>query len=197
MTSHSKSFDELVNEAPATAHGHTISVVGLLSQASAKDKFVLTVADGQTLTIDRKAVKEHAVWGGSVGQQIVRVDLDPTQLSADTLKLAREVGGFGSGHLPTVQELDIPIPTGQGGYTFAYSDHYFTFGHVDFGLPPYPAGYAAPQGGGAVPFVAAFPRQADPATIAALALLSGPRTYLSAYEWTSDNRAIYSAFAND
>jgi hypothetical protein len=45
------------------------------------------------------------------------------------------------------------------------------------------------------PFVAALPHQADPAVMAALAL-SGTRTYITAYEWTSDHHTVFKVRAD-
>jgi len=196
MASQPKSFDELLDETPPSAPVDTISVVGLISRAASLDKFVLTTADGQTLTLDRKAVKGYAVLGGSVGQQIVRIDLDHTQLPADTLKVAGPSSEFGSAQFYTVQTKDIPVPVGPGGgYTFFYLDHYFTYGHLDVGLPTVATQSATAQPDIA-PFVAAFPHQASPSTMAALALSSGPRTYFSPYDWAADQHYVYKARAD-
>jgi hypothetical protein len=48
---------------------------------------------------------------------------------------------------------------------------------------------------GISPFVAALPHQADPRVMAALAL-SGTRTYITAYEWTSDNHTVFKVRAD-
>lgn len=43
------------------------------------------------------------------------------------------------------------------------------------------------------PFVAATPHQVHPATMAALALFGGTRTYLTAYTWTGDHHTVFKA----
>ena len=65
---------------------------GTLSRAVDDKQFVLTTADGQTLTFDRAAVKSHAVLGGSVGQQIVRVDLDHKLIPTNMLQITGRPG---------------------------------------------------------------------------------------------------------
>jgi hypothetical protein len=192
MPNRSRSFDELLEETPAPAPPNTISVVGLVSRAEGPEDFMFTAADGQMVLLKREAVKGHAVLGGAVGQQIVRLDLDHTNLPADTVKALMQSYGSGNAPLPTVQNYDVPRVPVPGGTTSFYYDHYYTYGHIDVGLPPR-ADYSAPGLGGVAPFVAAFPHHVDPDTLAALALVSGPRTYITANEWTSDRHPVYKA----
>ena len=46
--------------------------------------------------------------------------------------------------------------------------------------------------GAAAPFVAATARQVEPSSIAGLGFSAGTRTYLTAYEWTSDHHILHS-----
>ena len=49
---------------------------------------------------------------------------------------------------------------------------------------------------GISPFVAALPHQADPRVMAALAIPGTRRTYITAYEWTSDNHTVFKVKAD-
>src|SRR5271165_1059433 len=77
MASEEKSFEDLVKEAPV---GGTVSLVGTLAQSSEAGKFVLTLQDGSAMTLETASVKGHAVLGTSVGQTIVRVDVDAAKI---------------------------------------------------------------------------------------------------------------------
>jgi hypothetical protein len=76
MATEEKSFADLVKQAPAAPAGGTISLVGTLAQSPEEGKFVLNLQDGSSLTLETAVVKGHAVLGASVGQTIVRVDID-------------------------------------------------------------------------------------------------------------------------
>jgi hypothetical protein len=75
MTSEEKSFERLLEEAPAAPAGGVISLVGTLAKSSEPGKFLLTLQDGSFVTLETEAVKGHMVLGSSVGQTIVRVDV--------------------------------------------------------------------------------------------------------------------------
>jgi hypothetical protein len=76
MSTEEKSFADLVKEGPAQPAMGTISLIGTLAQSSEAGKFVLILQDGRSVTLEIAAVKGHAVLGASVGQAIVRVDID-------------------------------------------------------------------------------------------------------------------------
>jgi hypothetical protein len=80
MASEQESFETLLEEAPSAPSPGTISVVGILSQSAEAGKFVLTLTDGRAITLETASVKGYAVLGTSVGQTIVRVDLDPAKV---------------------------------------------------------------------------------------------------------------------
>lgn len=71
-----QSFEKLLSEAPQAPTKETVSLVGTLAKSSEPGKFVLALQDGSTITLEIAAVRGHAVLGGSVGQTIVRVDVD-------------------------------------------------------------------------------------------------------------------------
>jgi hypothetical protein len=70
------SFEELLSEAPLAPKLDTITVVGALSRSREPEKFVLTLANGHSLTLERKAVKSFTRLGGAVGQVLVQLELD-------------------------------------------------------------------------------------------------------------------------
>jgi hypothetical protein len=73
MANDQTSFDDLVSEAPAA----TVSVVGTLAKSG---KFILVLQNAGTVTLETAAVKGHTVLGTSLGQTIVRVDVDVEKL---------------------------------------------------------------------------------------------------------------------
>jgi hypothetical protein len=76
MANEQTSFDDLVSQAPAA----TVSVVGTLAKSSEEGKFVLVLQNGGTVTLETAAVRGHTVLGTSLGQTIVRVDVDAEKL---------------------------------------------------------------------------------------------------------------------
>lgn len=110
MAGNGKSFEELVNDAPPAQAAGTVSLVGMLAKSSEPGKFVLTLRDGSELTLETAAVKEHEVLGASVGQTIVRVDVEAADIPAtsptrvpDMFKAPNDLGG-------THQGMDRALP---------------------------------------------------------------------------------------
>ena len=82
MANNEKSFDELVKEAPLAPTAGGTSLVGTLSQSSEAGKFVLTLQDGSAVTLNTADVKAHMVLGATVGQTIVRIEIDSEKIPA-------------------------------------------------------------------------------------------------------------------
>lgn len=74
--SEKKSFSELLGEAPMATGEKTITLTGALSRSADPGKFVLTMGDNQTATLNVDAVKQYKVLSGMVGQMIVEVEVD-------------------------------------------------------------------------------------------------------------------------
>ena len=91
-TNGQRSFRELVSEAPISARADTLRLVGALSRSHEAGKFVLTLADGRSVTLNIDAVKEHRVLGDAAGQQLVEVDLDAERVPRDIASATP--GGF-------------------------------------------------------------------------------------------------------
>jgi len=149
MASEEKSFEDLVKEAPV---GGTVSLVGTLAQSSEAGKFVLNLQDGRAMTLETASVKGHTVLGTSVGQTIVRVDVDAATLPA---------GVPGA----TVADIYTPPPV---DYTLASRDHYPKPFWQD-APPPYQFPF-----GGFAPFSLATPHQAPASTLATMQELGNP-----------------------
>jgi hypothetical protein len=76
MASEKKSFSELLSEAPLASAEKTVCLTGVLARSNDPGKFMLTMGDNQTITLDVDAVKEHKVLSGMVGQMMVQVEVD-------------------------------------------------------------------------------------------------------------------------
>jgi hypothetical protein len=83
MAKEQESFETLVNEAPLAPTGGTVSLVGMLARSAEPGRFVLTLPDGRAVTLETAAVKGYAVLGTSVGQTIVRVDVDAEKAGSE------------------------------------------------------------------------------------------------------------------
>jgi hypothetical protein len=118
MASDEKSFENLLKEAPAEPVAGTVSLVGMLAQSCEAGKFVLTLQDGNAVTLETASVKCHAVLGTSVGQTIVRVDVEAGKLPATAFgpagtSFTRSLGDFpfwAGAKLVADLALNIPKP---------------------------------------------------------------------------------------
>lgn len=177
-TNGQRSFRELVSEAPISARADTLRLVGALSRSHEAGKFVLTLADGRSVTLNIDAVKEHRVLGDAAGQQLVEVDLDAERVPRDIASATP--GGFSPAGVVNPSPfpwslfwLDYPkspwTDTHPGHWPdvkIPYIDHQIA-GPV--GVPPGGdpwGGYGAGQT--LAPFALATPQQAPQATLAAM-----------------------------
>lgn len=76
MADETKSFSDLLSEAPLASAENTVSLVGALARSSEAGKFVLAISPGNSVTLDVAAVKSYQVISGGVGQLLVQVDID-------------------------------------------------------------------------------------------------------------------------
>lgn len=134
MATEKRSFEELLREAPEAPGDDTVSLVGTLARSRDEGKFVLTVAGGQAVTLDVSAVKDHEVIGSSVGQMIVRVDVDRSCLPSEVVgEGATPVASDTAGQRNTARNWD---PTAIGhDVKFGPSDAWFQFARVAGGTP--------------------------------------------------------------
>ena len=80
MTDYTKSFADLVKEAPLYTKANTVTLTGALARSPEEGKFVIILADGTDVTLDTNAVTEHTVLGGSFGQQLVQLTVEGDRL---------------------------------------------------------------------------------------------------------------------
>jgi hypothetical protein len=122
VTTEQKPFETLLNEAPPAPAAKTVSLVGTLAQSSEEGKFVLIMQDGSAVTLETAAVKGHTVLGSSLGQTIVRVDVDTDKVGS-SLVLGTHPGadaypqgtGFADPLGPNTLAEGIPDPSQLGG----------------------------------------------------------------------------------
>lgn len=176
--SEKKSFSELLGEAPLATAEKTVSLTGVLARSHEPGKFVLTMADNQSVTLDVDAVKEHKVVSGMVGQLIVQVEVDRDRVP----RPGPEATNFRPGTSPqldaTVQSFDVlhTIPAIDSPWTgwwdvkdplsdFPVKNIFESGGTiqevlVDPGNVVDPGVLAGQAFGGAAPFALATPHQA-------------------------------------
>jgi hypothetical protein len=185
MAKEENEFQKLLSEAPAAPSADTVTVIGALSRTADPARFVLTLPNGQSETLEVAAVKSAKKIAGAIGQSLVELELDAKRVSGDVRKFFLAFnsgnpfkpadgdslggGGFGGGTVVPGRTLiwDIAGATG-----------------VDRLHAP-------------APFAAAMPHQVDPAARAALEAWTSPfagtRTYWNAYNWTADHHTIMKA----
>jgi hypothetical protein len=180
-------FAKLLQDAPMAPDANTVTLVGLLARTHDPEHFILTLTDGRSLKLGVNAVKAAKSLAGAIGQTVVELQLDAKHVH-ESLRTDQWIGGGiwpGGGHkLPITDKnpweervkppsTDPPIGTVAEGIV-------------------YPGSGGDPS---VAPFVAASPRQVHRATLDALAWYGGygTRTYLTAYEWTSDHHTVLKA----
>ncbi len=193
MAKDESEFQKLLAEAPMAPSADTVTVVGILARTADAARFVLTLPDGRTETLEVAAVKSAKAIAGAIGQTLVQLELDAKRVPesvrdqrplnfktpvAETHPATAELNTFiaDQGHTGVYDVYTNPAVQLESANTPVAAD--------TAQLNPNPGGYFAP-------FVAAAPHQADPATMAALWLFSGPRTYFNASNWTPDHHTIY------
>jgi hypothetical protein len=95
MAKEQESFETLVNEAPLAPTAGTVSLVGALARSAEAGKFVLTLEDGRAVVLETAAVKGYVVLGTSVGQTIVRIDVNAEQVRSEA-EVSTSTYGFGA-----------------------------------------------------------------------------------------------------
>jgi hypothetical protein len=205
MATRDKSFEDLVKEAPAAPPSGAASLVGTLSRSHEAGKFVLTLQDGRAVTLNTADVKDHAVLGTSVGQTIVRVDVDASKVPALNPQ------PLPPSQLFTNPDVDHPFtyPVWRDT-TVAWWDHHHTPLYFDYTVAWFDQGGKSPivdpQGtgfadqlppgntlaegipdptGGITPFAMATPHQAPAGALGGMT--PGPQTVY----WLDTPRTVY------
>jgi hypothetical protein len=153
MAKEQESFETLVNEAPLAPTAGTVSLVGALARSAEAGKFVLTLQDGRVVVLETAAVKGYMGLGTSVGQTIVRVDVDAEEVRSEA-EVSTGTYGFGAQvqrgavapfALATPQQLlpailaALQFPDGPPVWTGVALDHIHTNAFIDAGatgVPP-------------------------------------------------------------
>lgn len=152
MANNEKSFDELVKEAPLAPTAGCTSLVGTLSRSSEAGKFVLTLQDGNAVTLNTADVKAHMVLGATVGQTIVRIEIDSEKIPAinpQPLPPRANIAGTqftlpsidfatiaAADRIFTIPDIDHPFTTpAWRDFTYAWWDHHGTPPAIDY-FPP-------------------------------------------------------------
>ena len=169
MANEENDFANLLRDAPLAADADTLSVAGILARSPDPARFVLTLADGQSVTLEVEAVKSAKVLAGTIGQSIVQLEIDAKRVPDSLLA---GIGFKARADVVKTQLGDIPNVLGSGG-----------------GSPPKEVIEGIGALGGSSPFVAAMPHQAHPGTIAALERFS-LRTYFNANIWAGDQHHV-------
>jgi hypothetical protein len=181
MAKADKSFEDFLNDAPLAPDTSTLTVVGALARMPEPGKFVLTLSNGHSATLDAKAVKSFTRLGSAVGQMLVQLELDAKLVPKDFGQAAPTA----EAHL-TVLASDVTPPT------IGYIDHKLPiFDHTvlakDYLKPPIvdtlvpkaisdspwmgggdPYARMPATAGGVAPFALATAHQAPAATVAAV-----------------------------
>lgn len=104
-----ESFEELLRQAPPAPVSGMTSLVGVLAQSTEEGKFVLNLQDGSQVILDKTAVKGHSVLGYSVGQAIVRVDVDSSKIPASSA-LIPQAASASIGTFPPFRDYHYTVP---------------------------------------------------------------------------------------
>ncbi len=135
-----KTFAALLSEAPLSQKSDTVTLTGALARSPEEGKFVLMQGDGSSLTLDTDAVKSHTVLGGSFGQQIVQVELDPEKVPKEVTEQTQAINPLyvdrtGAGDVPLDHRPDIgyapTLPLADHPFTNPLQDHPFTNPFLD------------------------------------------------------------------
>lgn len=185
MASEKKSFSELLEEAPLASSKNTIQITGVLARSREPGKFILTTGEGQTVTLDVEAVKEHRVLSGMIGQTIVQVEVDRDQAPEEIRSGVQVQANFRKPPLAdfTVTFLDHPMtPPWSPTHSDVFQD--YPFKNISEGAGTIQEQYVDPasfQGDpaaaqAAMPFALATPHQAPGSPIHEASLGMGYNT---------------------
>jgi|SRR5580698_6159732 hypothetical protein len=122
MAAKSKSFSELLSEAPLASAEETVTLSGALGRSSQAGKFVLTMGPGQSVTLDQSAVKSYHVLGGGVGQLLVEVEVDKDKLPAEAMQQAAAPFALATPHHAAATNVGLTPVVADNLHTIAIYD---------------------------------------------------------------------------
>jgi hypothetical protein len=164
MAKEESEFQKLLSEAPAAPDPDTLTLIGFLGRITDPARFVLTLPDGRSETLEVAAVKSAKKMASAIGQSVVELELDAKRVPErvrDGLVPGGTITAPLQDHYQTVASHDYPH-TGYGDLHKLVVDDLPKTAKEVVEIP------VVPDLGGVMPFVAAAPHQADPATMAAL-----------------------------
>jgi hypothetical protein len=160
MAKEESEFQKLLSEAPAAPSEDTVTAVGALSRTVDPARFVLTLANGRSETLEVAAVKSAKNIAGAIGQSLVQLELDakrvPEHVRNSFLPL-----NFGN-----------PFkPAGSDGWGFGGGEYGGGYGGGTrgTGFPDIASATGVDRLPAAAPFVATAPHHLSPAAFNALA----------------------------
>jgi hypothetical protein len=106
MADDHKSFNELLSEAPLASD--TVTVIGALSRTHELDKFMITLADGRSLTLPTNSVRSFSRLAGAIGQVVVQLELDAKLVPHDVARLEDHPGTIAAADPQTILAADLP-----------------------------------------------------------------------------------------
>jgi hypothetical protein len=171
MPDEKKSFRELLGDAPAASD--TISLVGTLSRSHEAGKFVITLADGRSMALNIDAVKEHTVLAGSVGQILVRIEVDSKSVPAEAALERAGLKSLWEDRTLPWNDIKRPILDTYPGYWPDITVPNFDQMVAGPGPVP-PGGDPWATGTTGVPFALATPHHAPPGMIGAMQAWATP-----------------------
>lgn len=122
MAAKSKSFSELLSEAPLAAAEETVTLAGALGRSSQAGKFVLTMGPGQSVTLDQSAVKSYQVLGGGVGQLLVQVEVDKDKVPAEATQQAAAPFALATPHHAAATNVGLTPVVADNLHTISWVD---------------------------------------------------------------------------
>jgi hypothetical protein len=221
MADESKSFSDLLSEAPLASAEDTVSLVGSLARSSQPGKFVLVLGPGNSVTLDVDAVKGHQVIGGGVGQLLVQVDIDRAKIPETAQEAAKSAPNpftgvhdvkhpildkypweepvktspeYDLGYLPREGAAGGEIRTGVTGVTGVYDlkQPFWDIKHPILDKPPWEEPVRTNPEYDLRPFALATPQQAPPAALSAMDAAAGSALRtISVYDITTGYRDHY------
>jgi hypothetical protein len=87
MAEEESEFQKLLSEAPAAPSADSVTVTGALSRTADPSRFVLTLPNGQSATVEVAAVKSSKRIAGAIGQVLVELELDAKKMPEKVLDI--------------------------------------------------------------------------------------------------------------
>ena len=80
-----KTFKDLLNDMPLAAIQEATSITGVIARSPEPDRFVMLTVNGGHVTLPIEAVIDYQRIGGSIGQEIVQLQVKTDQIPAEAM----------------------------------------------------------------------------------------------------------------